>query len=86
MPKQQKSKSIEEKLQLIKNQIENHETQIASHRASIEELKTSEKQLIKELNQKKFEKIQEMIESSGLSPDELMELINQKNQNAESDQ
>ncbi|MCI1964528.1 MAG: hypothetical protein LKJ17_00095 [Oscillospiraceae bacterium] len=73
-----KQKSDEEKLQLIDDQISVEETKKSKIDEKIKALNDQKKAIFDEQQHKKIEVLQEFIDKSGKSPDEIMAILKEK--------
>lgn len=73
-----KQKSDEEKLQLIDDQISVEEAKKSKIDEKIKALNDQKKAIFEEQQHKKVEAIQEFIDKSGKSPDEIMAILKEK--------
>ena len=73
-----KQKSDEEKLQLIDDQISVEEAKKSKIDEKIKALNDQKKAIFDEQQQKKVEALQEFIDKSGKSPDEIMTILKGK--------
>lgn len=73
-----KQKSDEEKLQLIDDQISVEEAKKSKIDEKIKALNGQKKAIFDEQQQKKVEALQEFIDKSGKSPDEIMAILKEK--------
>ena len=73
-----KQKSDEERLQLIDDQIAAEEAKKSKIDEKIKALNDQKKAIFDEQQQKKVEALQEFIDKSGKSPDEIMAILKEK--------